>query len=487
MEKLEEDFPCLSKEEDDVFAGDDLDFVVRHFNDSDDANKGEGSEDKDCEDEATSAFREIEEEEMDPDELEGKLKKLKEMFSLPKVLIKRTLCAADVKGNMEIAIQRLQEFRDMENLQDQLKVPMKPKCRVAEKTLRSGGDFQAPRAGFNSVKRALGSNWDGMEKRRADAEQQSFQEDEEGRQRTKKNNRQENELKGEQEQPKWSKKSFDKNEEQMDGNQLYRHQGPTGRGGFRGRPRRGLGPSGGYRGGFVQSQRDKQECREDGFQENWSFGCQGDDYTRRPPGVRGNWNGRGNPPKIKPKPRRRPRGVARGRSRGGFVHVYEEYREDVYQDWDNRGRVDNLQEDDEFGFPLLRYQDDGRLQFAQGRRGRDQPSHNYRGGDDLNIRYQANRERPGSGANREQGRGGMRRAQSLSSVEVDRLPERRGNEEDESRFERNKLVIRGLSASTTDEGVRNFIEAKSGEEVKEVAMLGKGKALVTMAEQITSK
>ena len=81
----------------------------------------------------------------------------------------------------------------------------------------------------------------------------------------------------------------------------------------------------------------------------------------------------------------------------------------------------------------------------------------------------------------------MRRAQSLSNVEGDRRPERRENEEDESRFEQNKLVVRGLSASTTDDGVLNFIEAMSGEEVKEVTMLGKGKAVVTMAEQITSK
>ena len=131
--------------------------------------------------------------------------------------------------------------------------------------------------------------------------------------------------------------------------------------------------------------------------------------------------------------------------------------------------------------------DDERLQFAQRRRGRGQPSHGYRGGDDFNRRDQANRERPGSGANREQGRGGMRRAQNLSSAEVDGHPERRENEEDESRFEQNKLVVRGLSASTTDDDVLNFIEAMSGEEVKEVTMLGKGKALVTMAEQITSK
>ena len=351
LEKLEEDFRCLPKEER-YFSGDKLDFDDKIIIDSDHATKGEDSEDNSCKDQATSASREIEEEEMDPDELQGKFKKLIKMFScLPKVLIKRILCAPDVKGNMEIAFQRLQEFRDMENPQDQFKVAMKPKPPVAEKTPRSGGDFQAPIAGFNSVKRPQGGSWDGMVKGGANAEQKSFQEEEEGKERTKKNNRQENELQGEQdkvkEQPEWRKNSSDKNEEQMDGNQLYRHQNSTVRGGFRGSPRRGPGPSGGYRGGFVQSQRDKQEYREDGFQENCGFG---DNYTRQPPEGRGNWNGRGNPPKIKPKPWRGPRGVVRGGSRGGprggFVHVHEEYRDNVYQAWKNRGRVDNLEEDD---------------------------------------------------------------------------------------------------------------------------------------------
>ena len=61
-----------------------------------------------------------------------------------------------------------------------------------------------------------------------------------------------------------------------------------------------------------------------------------------------------------------------------------------------------------------------------------------------------------------------------------------GNEND-TRFDHNKLVICGLSVSTTSEGVLNLIEAMSGEEVKEVSMLGKAKALVTMAQPITGK
>ena len=420
-------------EEEDDFSGDDLD--------SDDANNGEGSDDNSCKVQATSASREIEEEEMDPDELEENLiKTLKEMFGLPKVLIKQILCADDVKGDLEIARQRLQKYQDIENPPDQFKAPIKPKRLVVTKTPRSGGDFQAPSGGFNSEKRPLGDNQAGIVKGRLYAELQSYQEKKE-KERRNKNNRHENVLlQREQdrvkEKPDWRKHSFEKTEEQMDGNQFYRHQDSKGRGGFRGRQRGGPGPKGGYRGGSVQSQRDKQEYRDDGFQENCSFGCQGDDYTRQPPGGCGNRNGQGNPPRIKPKPLRGPRGVARGgpreEPRGGYDH--EEYQDA-----------------------------------------------------DLNIREQANRERPGSDANKERGRGGMRRAQVLSNVEVVKRPERRRNEEDEARFEQNKLVVRGLSASTTDDGVLNFIEAMSGEEVKEVAMLGKGKALVTMVEQITSK
>lgn len=109
------------------------------------------------------------------------------------------------------------------------------------------------------------------------------------------------------------------------------------------------------------------------------------------------------------------------------------------------------------------------------------------GRDDPTSRDQGNRGRPGASGNRGRGQRGMTRAQSLSSVEVDRGGVTRENEEDESRFEKNKLLVCGLSGSTTDDGVLNFIEAMSGEEVKEVAMLGKGKALVTMAEHITSK
>ena len=239
---------------------------------------------------------------MDPEEFEEKLRKLKQEFScLPPVLVKRIICGDEVKGDLEIASQRLQEFQDKENTEDLFKEAlMTPRRPAVEKSTVTEGDFQAPSGGLNVEK------------------------------------------------------------------------------------------------------------------------------SRQPQGGLGNLKGRGNPPKIKPKPGRGPR--------GGFVHVHKEYQ-----------------------------------------------------ADDFHKREQPSCERPGSSSNRERGRGETRRTQSLSSVEVDGRPKRRENEEDEFRFEQNKLVVRGLSGSTTDEGLLNFIEAKSGEEVKKVTMLGKGKALVTMVERITSK
>ena len=59
--------------------------------------------------------------------------------------------------------------------------------------------------------------------------------------------------------------------------------------------------------------------------------------------------------------------------------------------------------------------------------------------------------------------------------------------EEKSRFERNKLVVCGLSESTTNDAVVNFIEAMSGEEVKEVVKLRNGNARVTMVDDITGK
>ena len=79
----------------------------------------------------------------------------------------------------------------------------------------------------------------------------------------------------------------------------------------------------------------------------------------------------------------------------------------------------------------------------------------------------------------------MRQAQGLSSKIVNQGTLTGGNEED-SNFEPNRLLVCGLSESTTHDGVLNFIEVISGEEVQKV-QISKGKALVTMTKDITSK
>ena len=87
-------------------------------------------------------------------------------------------------------------------------------------------------------------------------------------------------------------------------------------------------------------------------------------------------------------------------------------------------------------------------------------------------------EEEGDGGNREADQDGIRRAHSTSSV-VEKGPT------DQSQFERNKILIRGLSEKTCPDGLVNFIEARSGgKEVKDVQMLKNGKALVTMADEI---
>ena len=92
--------------------------------------------------------------------------------------------------------------------------------------------------------------------------------------------------------------------------------------------------------------------------------------------------------------------------------------------------------------------------------------------------------RPRDNGNKGRGPGGMMRVQSLTSVETAGQSAFTGaNVKEQSRFERNQLLGCGLSASTTEDGVTNFIETMSGEEVK-VVTLRNNKALITMASDI---
>ena len=57
---------------------------------------------------------------------------------------------------------------------------------------------------------------------------------------------------------------------------------------------------------------------------------------------------------------------------------------------------------------------------------------------------------------------------------------------EQSRFQQNQLLVTGLSTLTTEDCLVNFIEVMSGEEVEDV-MMRNGKALITMANDITGK
>ena len=58
-------------------------------------------------------------------ELEEKVKQLQQEFSLPKVLIKKTLCGDEINGDLVKAKQRLQEFKQINNRSDSpLKSPV---------------------------------------------------------------------------------------------------------------------------------------------------------------------------------------------------------------------------------------------------------------------------------------------------------------------------------------------------------------------------
>lgn len=505
------------------FVEDEEYFDVSHFVDAeDDANEGDNSSRM----EAASSSR-IQEEEIDPEEMEETLKKLEEVFCcLPRVLIKRILSRDDVRGNLEIASQRLQEFQDMEDPKDLFKSPDSSPTRKMQKG--GGMNYQASIAGSNTGNYTEDDNCSAVEKVQTvqkvqtEGEAKSFRGKKRNRRR-KKNNFRGNETQGgDKENAGWRRNSFDENEsQQRDENEHSRRGGC-----FGGRPMRGPGgyrggPRGGTRGGCVQGQTEFEGYGDDDFQVR-DFGSTGPGFMPQPQRGRGNWCGRGRSPNPKPKPRGGPRGGPREGPRGGFVQgqrVGQEYGDYASHDWGYRGqgyrgRGNNFWKESDY-----QNQDGNQSQFN--RRGRGQPSHGrgrgtegsrgrregpvylselaqvsetYRSCDDLtdhfgddepNERDQRNRGRPVR-SNRGRGQRGMRRAQSLSSVEVDQAAEARGNEE-ESRFEQNKLLVCNLSGSTTDDGVMNFIEAMSGEEVKEVTMLGKGKALVTMTEDLKGK
>ena len=229
------------------------------------------------------------------------------------------------------------------------------------------------------------------------------------------------------------------------------------------------------RGGFVQEHEDFQE-----FIDDIPHGFSMDDYMFQSQRGRGNWRGRWNQPKPQPKPKGRGR---RGRGENSFVS------DSVFQ-----------------GQPQVSQRGRGRGQFRRGQGGGGQGPDWRRERsvsladeiyyDELDLsgregiyptrRDQGNRGRSGPNINRGRGQLGLRRAQSLSSGMDVQDSHTNDNTGGDAKFEPKKLLICELSESTTQDGVLNFIEAMSGEEVDTVEM-SKGKALVTMTEDITSK
>lgn len=78
------------------------------------------------------------------------------------------------------------------------------------------------------------------------------------------------------------------------------------------------------------------------------------------------------------------------------------------------------------------------------------------------------------------------RGQSNNFLEKENQGTLIGDNEEDSNFEPSKLLVCGLRETTTHDEVLNFIEVTSGEEVQNV-QISKGKALVTMTKDITSK
>ena len=446
----EDDNSHEEEEEEESGSNEGEDFDIRDFVVADEERRGneDGKEGDFTMDTASS--RKIEEEE-DPEKLEEKLKKLEEVFScVPRVLIKRVLCRDDVNGDLNLASQRLQEFQDMENPRDLFKTPTS----------------NPPTAWGPSPERPQSENKGGEK-----CESQGYQKKRRrGRRggRRKKNNENQNKTQEEQGERTLGN-SFDSYEPNVTrGNDRGIRQGGRV---FGGRPRGGFGP----RGGFFQAHEDFQE-----YKGHFPHGFPVNDYTFQSQRGRDNWRGRWNQPKPQPKPK--------GRGR--------------------RGRDENVLESDSFfqGQPHVSQRWRGRGQFRRGQGGGGQgPDWGRERSvsladeiyyDELDLsgregiyrtrREQGNRGRSGPNINRGRGQLGLRRAQSLSSGMDSQDSHTNDNTGEDAKFEPKKLLICGLSESTTQDGVLNFIEAMSGEEVETVEM-SKGKALVTMTEDITSK
>ena len=459
----------------------------------------------------------LEKEEEDPREFERKSKQLKELFScLPLVLIKTVLRRDDVKGNLERARQKLQEFQDIENPADVFKNPAERRPLIT----KPKGKFEDPLT-HGSIKQA----WVAGDKSSGGPEHESN--------RGKKNRsrpREKNQTQGqhgdaERQDERRNGCDSDKSD-QNERNQACRGHNSRQRGNIR------AGPERGPRGGFYQDPNNTQVHRDDHFytpQGQWFdhqnafpsqrgrgnqrgqrgcfrqdptagnrdyslYGSQewhfGDEGNSQPQMGRGGQGGRGPPPKPKPKPKPKRKGRGHGGGRGG--NFQEKYQ--IPGDFQESNQFSDAKDDSQF-MQIQPNQQNGRGGGSHENQvhpislkelvSNKTPSSfdnsdagKFRQGE-TNKSRQGDRGRPQNRlGNRDAGQTGIRRAQSMPSVAEEEPA-------DQSQFERNKIFIQGLGEKTSREGLVNFIKAKSGkEEVKDVQMLKNGKALVTMADEI---
>ena len=185
----------------------------------------------------------------------------------------------------------------------------------------------------------------------------------------------------------------------------------------------------------------------------------------------------GIPPKVKPKTRGRKASI-QGRGRG--LQMEQEARVEGGGQWEWSDVVAELKRggDAEYG--------GHRGRGRGGYRGQGGPRVGTGGGTDERG-HESPRTMDGKWV---QGQGRMTEAQNMPAVNQTFDEHRHDetlNEQDTALFERKKLLVSGLDEKTTDNRVLTFIKAMSEEEVEDVVMLGKGRALVTMLQDITSK
>ena len=491
----------------------------------------------------------LEKEEEDPGEFERKSKQLEEEFScLPPVLIKRVLRRDDVKGNLERARQNLQEFQDMENPDDVFKSPAerrplitKPKGKF-EDPLTHGSIKQAWVAGDKSSggpehesnrgkknrsrprekNQTQGQHGDAerQDERRNGCDSDKSDQNERNQACRGHNSRQRgNKRAGPERGPRGGFYQGPNNTQLYRDDHFYTPQGqwfdhknalPSQRGRGNQRGQRGCfrqDPIAGNRDYSLYASQERHFGGEGNFQPQMGRGGQGGRGCPPKPkpkpkrkGSEGSKTpssfddsdagGRGHPSKPEPKPK--PKGSEGGGGRGGNFQEQHQTPGDFQesnqfsdakdssqfmqrQPNQRKGRGRDSHENQVHPTSLRElvssttpapssFDDSDAGKFRQSK-----PSKNRQG--------DCGRARNRRG-NRDAGQTGIRRAQSMSSIAEEGLA-------DQSQFERNKILIQGLSEKTSRDGLVNFIEVNSGgEEVKDVQMLKNGKALVTMADEI---